>query len=81
MAKQEEVLKSIVDAEMKSVEIPATLTVLPLREMILFPNMIFPVLIGRTTSLKAIAKAIENDKFIFLSSQKDKNVEEPTLDD
>lgn len=81
MAKQEEVLKSIVDAEMKSVEIPESLTVLPLREMILFPNMIFPVLIGRTTSLKAIAKAIENDKFIFLSSQKDKNIEEPTIDD
>ncbi|MFA7325733.1 MAG: endopeptidase La [Candidatus Kapaibacterium sp.] len=81
MAKQEEVLKSIVDAEMKSVEIPESLTVLPLREMILFPNMIFPVLIGRTSSLKAIAKAIDNDKFIFLSSQKDSNIEEPTIGD
>ncbi len=81
MAKQEEVLKSIVDAEMKSVEIPESLTVLPLREMILFPNMIFPVLIGRTSSLKAIAKAIDNDKFIFLSSQKDSNIEEPNIGD
>lgn len=81
MAKQEEVLKSIVDAEMKSVEIPESLTVLPLREMILFPNMIFPVLIGRTSSLKAIAKAIDNDKFIFLSSQKDSNIEEPQIGD
>lgn len=81
MAKHEEVLKSIVEAEMKSVEIPECLTVLPLREMILFPNMIFPVLIGRTTSLKAIAKAIDNDKFIFLSSQKDSNIEEPNINE
>lgn len=81
MAKQEEVLKSIEDAELKSIEIPESLTVLPLREMILFPNMIFPVLIGRTSSLKAIAKAIENDKFIFLSSQKDSNIEEPKIGD
>jgi ATP-dependent Lon protease len=81
MVKKNEVLDSIVDADMKSVEIPDSLTVLPLREMILYPNMILPVLIGRSSSLKAVAKAIENDKFIFLSSQKDADIEEPGLDD
>lgn len=81
MAKQEEVLKSIEDAELKSIEIPKHLAVLPLREMIMFPNMIFPVLIGRTSSLKAIAKAIESDKFIFLSSQKNPDIDEPKVGD
>lgn len=81
MAKQEEVLKSIEDAELKNIQIPKVLSVLPLRDIIIFPYMIFPVLIGRTSSLKAVAEAIENDKFIFVSSQTNADVDEPNLSD
>ncbi len=56
-------------------------TVLPLRDVIIFPNMIFPVLIGRSSSLNAVTEALERDKLIFVSAQNDASVDDPTLDD
>ncbi len=61
--------------------IPHTLPVLPLRDVVIFPYMIFPVLVGRESSLRAANHALENNKFIFLVSQKDPTVEEPGKDD
>lgn len=61
--------------------IPTTLPVLPLRDVVIFPHMIFPVLVGRETSLRAANHALENNKFIFLTAQKDPAVEDPGKDD
>jgi ATP-dependent Lon protease len=61
--------------------IPTDLPVLPLRDVVLFPFMIFPVLVGRESSLKAAYKALEQEKFIFITAQKDPTVEEPGIDD
>jgi ATP-dependent Lon protease len=61
--------------------IPQTLPVLPLRDVVIFPHMIFPVLVGRESSLRAANHALENNKFIFLVAQKDPSVEEPGKDD
>ncbi|MFA6440339.1 MAG: LON peptidase substrate-binding domain-containing protein, partial [Bacteriovoracaceae bacterium] len=61
--------------------IPKTLPVLPLRDVVIFPYMIFPVLVGRESSLRAANHALENNKFIFLVSQKDPAVEEPGKED
>ena len=61
--------------------IPHTLPVLPLRDVVIFPYMIFPVLVGRESSLRAANHALENNKFIFLVSQKDPTVEEPGKED
>ncbi|MFA6540808.1 MAG: endopeptidase La [Bacteroidota bacterium] len=62
-------------------KIPRTLPVLPLRDVVIFPYMIFPVLVGRESSLRAANFALENGKFIFLVSQKDPSVEEPGKED
>lgn len=61
--------------------IPKTLPVLPLRDTIIFPYMIFPVLVGREQSIKAANFSLETSKFIFLSAQKNAKIEEPTGDD
>ncbi len=61
--------------------IPKTLPVLPLRDVVIFPHMIFPVLVGRESSLRAANHALENNKYIFLVSQKDPSVEDPGQDD
>ncbi|MEO8167437.1 MAG: LON peptidase substrate-binding domain-containing protein, partial [bacterium] len=50
--------------------IPNQLPVLPLRDVVVFPYMIFPVLVGRESSLKAVNEALERDKFVFLAAQK-----------
>jgi ATP-dependent Lon protease len=62
-------------------EIPQRLPVLPLRDVVVFPYMIFPVLVGRESSLKAVNQALEHNKFIFLAAQKNSVTEEPGADD
>jgi ATP-dependent Lon protease len=61
--------------------IPTQLPVLPLRDVVVFPSMIFPVLVGRDSSLRAVNEALERDKFIFLAAQKNSVTEEPGMDD
>jgi ATP-dependent Lon protease len=55
--------------------------VLPLRDVIVFPNMIFPVLVGRESSLKSATEALNNDKYIFLVAQRNAAVDEPSEED
>ncbi|MFA6598672.1 MAG: endopeptidase La [Ignavibacteriaceae bacterium] len=61
--------------------LPEILPVLPLRDIVIFPYMIFPVLVGREQSIRAANAAVERDKFIFLSSQKKSNLEDPQQED
>ena len=51
-------------------DIPKILAVLPLRDNVIFPYMIFPVLVGREHSIRAANHALENSKYIFLAPQK-----------
>lgn len=81
MSDQDEILASFADVEVESDSVPKKLTVLPLRDIIIFPHMIFPILIGRASSLKAVAEAVERDKFIFVSAQKNPAIEEPNFKD
>ncbi len=71
---------SAVDYEIVN-QIPEVLPVLPVRDTIIFPYMIFPVLVGREQSINAANFALESDKFIFITSQKDASIEEPKYDD
>jgi ATP-dependent Lon protease len=61
--------------------IPTRLPVLPLRDVVVFPYMIFPVLVGRESSLRAVNQALDNKKFIFLAAQKNSVTEEPGIND
>ncbi|MBM4167818.1 MAG: endopeptidase La [Ignavibacteria bacterium] len=70
------------EQEIETLEsIPAVLPVLPLRDVVLFPYMIFPVLVGRESSLRAANEAVERGKNIFLVAQKNPALDEPTQDD
>ncbi|MEW6510437.1 MAG: endopeptidase La [Bacteroidota bacterium] len=61
--------------------LPTRLPVLPLRDVVVFPYMIFPVLVGRESSLRAVNQALERDKYIFLAAQRNSVTEEPGIDD
>jgi len=61
--------------------IPTTLTILPLRDVVVFPYMIFPVLVGRESSLRAANEALERGKYILLVAQRSPSVDEPTPED
>ena len=55
--------------------------ILPLRDIVVFPNMIVPLFVGRTKSIKALEYAEKNDKEIFLVAQRDANIDEPNVED
>ncbi len=65
----------------RSEAIPTKLPVLPLRDVVIFPSMIFPVLVGRESSLRAVNESLEREKYIFLAAQKNPLTEEPGRDD
>ncbi|MCC6846759.1 MAG: endopeptidase La [Bacteroidetes bacterium] len=67
--------------EVDNAALPQKLTVLPLRDVVIYPNMIFPILIGRPSSLKAVSDAMDRDKFIMVAAQKDAATEDPTVND
>jgi len=68
--------------EQIEIPIPEELPLLPIRDLVIFPYMVFPIFVGRPFSIKAIEEAIENhDRYIFLALQKDKDIEEPGGDD
>ncbi|MCE7936022.1 MAG: AAA family ATPase, partial [Chlorobi bacterium CHB2] len=56
---------------------PTVLPVLPLRDVVVFPSMVFPVLVGRESSLRAAAEALSRDKYIMLVAQMNSGVDEP----
>ncbi len=62
-------------------DIPEVMPILPLRDNVIFPYMIFPILVGRDSSVKAANEAMERSQFIFVSSQKDASVENPKKED
>ena len=57
------------------------LPLLPLREIVIFPNTAVPLFIGRAKSILAIEKAYSTDKILFLAAQKDAKLDNPSEGD
>src|SRR6478672_5269992 len=65
----------------EQVEIPETLPMLPVRDIVVFPYMIIPLFVGRDSSIKAVEEALSrSDRLILLASQKDISDEHPSPD-
>ncbi len=56
-----------------------TMPVLPLRDVVVFPYMVMPLFVGRAKSINALEEAMNDDKQILLVSQREADLEEPTL--
>ncbi len=54
-----------------------TLPIVPLRDVVVFPHMMMPFVIGRPSSIRALEHALGKDKRIFLAAQHDAAVDEP----
>ncbi len=62
-------------------EEPATLPLLPLKNVVILPKSIIPIIVGRPLSIKAVEYALKHDRTMFITSQKDQSVENPVQDD
>jgi ATP-dependent Lon protease len=54
---------------------------LPLRDIVVFPHMVAPLFVGRDKSVNALADAMNNDKSVFLATQKKAKVDNPSEKD
>src|SRR5512136_779372 len=54
---------------------------LPLRDIVIFPQMVVPLFVGREKSILALEAAMNSNKFIFLATQKNAKTEEPKAED
>ena len=61
--------------------VPETLSILPLRNTVLFPGVVIPITAGRDKSIQLIKDANKGDKVIGVVAQRDEDVEEPGLKD
>jgi len=54
------------------------LPLLPLRDIVVFPAMTIPLLVGRLASINALEKAVARDRMLFVAAQKRSEVADPT---
>lgn len=63
------------------IDIKNQLPVVPLRDVVMFPYMIYPLLIGRKVTINALQEAMVRDRHLFLVAQRSSLVEEPLPED
>ncbi|MEX2016583.1 MAG: LON peptidase substrate-binding domain-containing protein, partial [Candidatus Hydrogenedentales bacterium] len=57
------------------------LPLVPLKEVVVFPHMVLPLIVGRETSLGAIDECLASDRPLFVCTQRDSEVEAPGVKD
>lgn len=62
-------------------KIPENLPMLPVRDIILYPAMVLPLAVGREKSVRALEEAMSTNRLIFVVTQKNIQIEDPTPDD
>ncbi|WP_312790208.1 endopeptidase La [Sphingobacterium sp.] len=67
--------------DMANAEIPEALSILPLRNTVLFPGVVIPITVGRDKSIKLVKDAYKGKKTIGVVSQKDMTVEDPGFEE
>jgi ATP-dependent Lon protease len=67
--------------EKDKVDVIETLPMVPLRDLVVFPHMMIPFVIGRPSSIKALEHALVKGKRIFLSAQHDATRDNPGADE
>ncbi len=63
------------------IAVPASLPLLPLRDVVVFPHMVIPLFVGRPKSIKALEAALEVGKSIMLVAQRNASKDEPEAKD
>lgn len=68
-------------SEGEIIDVPEILPLMAIRDIVLFPSMVVPLFVGRLKSLRAIEEALNKNKLIVLSTQKNSRVENPKPED
>jgi ATP-dependent Lon protease len=74
-------LISILEDDDPDADIPGILPLMPVRDVVVFTDMILPLFVGREKSVRAVQEAVANDGFLFLATQMDPVIENPNTDE
>ena len=80
----QEIISVITDSDFEDDEkgdYPDALPILPLRNTVMYPGVVFPVTVGRDKSIKLIKDAYKKDKIVGVVAQKDQDTEDPDAKD
>ena len=74
-------LISLIEEDGANSEIPTSLPLLPVRDVVVFSDMVLPLFVGRDRSIRAVEEGVARDGFLMLATQKDPAIEDPATDD
>lgn len=66
--------------EMKAGDVPDELSILPIRNAVLFPGVVMPITVGRAKSVKLVKKAYKGNRIIGVLAQRNNMVDDPTVE-
>jgi ATP-dependent Lon protease len=69
------------ESDLKAEDLPSEISILPIKNTVLFPGMVIPITVTRQKSIRLIKKAYQGDRIIGVLAQKNKQTEEPITED
>ena len=69
------------DTDLKPEDLPEEISILPIKNTVLFPGVVIPITVGRQKSIKLVKKAYQGNRIIGVVAQKNALAEEPTIED
>ena len=69
------------ESDLKPEDLPEELSILPIKNTVLFPGVVIPITVGRQKSIKLVKKAYQGNRIIGVIAQKNSQAEEPAVDD
>lgn len=69
------------ESDLKPEDLPEELSILPIKNTVLFPGVVIPITVTRQKSIRLIKKAYQGNRIVGVIAQKTKNAEEPTAED
>ena len=74
-------LVSIIEDDNFDAEIPGILPLMPVRDIVVFADMVLPLFVGREKSVRAVQDAMAKEGYLFLATQKDPAIENPNTEE
>jgi ATP-dependent Lon protease len=74
-------LVSIIEDDHIDGDIPDVLPLMPVRDVVVFADMVLPLFVGRERSVRAVQEAVAKEGYLFLATQKDPAIENPNTDE
>jgi ATP-dependent Lon protease len=74
-----DIIEAVEPTEIKTAD--EALPLLPLKNVVILPKSIIPIIVGRDLSIKAVEFALKHNRSLFITAQKDPKTENPMADD